>query len=537
MTLVETLPLLSAAGRSPIPSANESVLTDPTKIAADEISDQDSLFYGFTSTTNWEVPTLALLGDTQLKAIGSYQRTDLSHTQDFDATSLPLSAFLREEDTDTWSGELQWSSSAGENFDWQLSAFYLRLTSDGRINIPNWTHILLDGSSFFGDTIRGVQENKNESLGLALHTDWYLTDTLTMSAGIRYSRDYREIEVLRDRTEASQTGVELIGCNEAFGERSFNFVPLKLNDRGSVVEVINDQGQKAALVAAVPSCDVTYREPSGGLGLEWRPLEDHLFYARVDRGYKSGGFANFGFGGYDPEFIWAYAAGAKSTFWNERVTVNTEVFFYDYTDFQITIIDGLSLRAENAPETEMWGVDLETSFEPIDSLRFDASVGYLDAEFKEYNSIDPTDQTKFGPQESCKFVPNQPGICPVTPDDFSGNRVSRAPEWKINLAAEYTVYLGRYGSLTPRIQYYWSDETYYRAFNRPEDRQESYHLTDVKLTWTSPTQDWSVEGFVTNLEDDPIYQNVLVGPSSLENPFNAWYGPPRLWGVRVAFSY
>ena len=107
----------------------------------------------------------------------------------------------------------------------------------------------------------------------------------------------------------------------------------------------------------------------------------------------------------------------------------------------------------------------------------------------------------------------------------------------MTLAAEYTVYLGKYGSLTPRVQYYWNDDTYYRAFNEPEDLQEAYHLTDLKLTWRSPEEVWSVEGFVTNLEDDPIYQNVLVGPSSLDNPFNAWYGPPRLWGLRVSFDY
>ena len=35
-----------------------------------------------------------------------------------------------------------------------------------------------------------------------------------------------------------------------------------------------------------------FRDMSGGVNLEWRPRADHLFYGRVDRGFKSGGFSN-----------------------------------------------------------------------------------------------------------------------------------------------------------------------------------------------------------------------------------------------------
>lgn len=518
------------------PLADGSVIGDPTKIASNTISNQESLFYGFTSTTTWEVPELPFLGETQLKGIGAYQRTDLSHLQDFDATSLPIIAFLREEDTDVSSAELQWSSSGGEIFDWQISGFYSRLSSKGKIDLPVWRVLGINGEAFT-DPIRGVQSNKNESFGIAAHTDWYLTDTFTLSLGARWSKDYREINVLRTATEAQQLGVALFGCDAPYNELNFSFEPLVRNSAGRSIRLDPPVDGQRFLVADVPTCDLTFRDLTGGAGLEWRPLEDHLFYLRADRGYKSGGYANFGFGAYQPETIRAYALGNKSSLFDGRLTVNAEVFYYDYKDLQITIIDGIALRAENAPEATIWGADLETNFEPIDALLLTASLGYLNSEFEEYRSTDPTNEFLFGISESCKFVPNQPGVCPVTPTDFSGNEFSRAPKLTVTLAAEYTFYVGDYGSLTPRIQYYWNDDTYYRAFNAPEDLQEAYHLTDIKLTWTSPSEDWSIEGFVTNLEDDPIYQNVLVGPSALDNPFNAWYGPTRLWGMRANFNY
>jgi hypothetical protein len=122
-------------------------------------------------------------------------------------------------------------------------------------------------------------------------------------------------------------------------------------------------------------------------------------------------------------------------------------------------------------------------------------------------------------------------------DDFSGNQLSRAPKWKYTLSAGYEIPLGRFGSLTPRVQYTWQDDTYFRVFNRPFDLQEDYHLTDVKLEWRSPEDHWSAEIFVQNIEDEAPKQNVFVGPRAFGAPPFAWYGPPRFYGVQVGLKY
>ncbi len=122
-------------------------------------------------------------------------------------------------------------------------------------------------------------------------------------------------------------------------------------------------------------------------------------------------------------------------------------------------------------------------------------------------------------------------------DDFSGNQLSRAPEWKYTLSGEYEIPLGRFGSLIPRVQYTWQDDTYFRAFNRAFDLQEAYHLTNAKLIWSSPEQMWSVEAFVENIENKTAKQNILVGPRQIDSPPFAWYGPPRFYGFQVGFRY
>jgi outer membrane receptor protein involved in Fe transport len=215
----------------------------------------------------------------------------------------------------------------------------------------------------------------------------------------------------------------------------------------------------------------------------------------------------------------------------------------------------------------MYGWDLETQASPIEGMLLSAVISYLHTETIDYLSLDPANpdqflQSRLGsrnladlyavenqdiPYQKMQCV-NPAGVpqqieCGSLPgtvdgyDDYSGNELSRAPRWKYTLSGEYEIPLGRYGSLTPRVQYTWQDDTYFRAFNKPFDLQTSYHLTNAKLIWNSPEQKWSVEAFVENIEDKAAKQNILVGPDFLGSPVLAWYGPPRFYGLQVGFKY
>jgi hypothetical protein len=246
------------------------------------------------------------------------------------------------------------------------------------------------------------------------------------------------------------------------------------------------------------------------------------------------------------------------------------------------ILDGFQLRTENT-DARMHGFDVEAEAAPIEGLRLGAVISFLKTETLDYLSIDPTTeppgaginenlyvnyqvdrlyerenaeaQYEFGDRGPGAFYETRecyPGyVPPIGPpslcgqlagtigglDDFSNNDLSRSPEWKITLSGEYEIPLGRFGSLTPRVQYTWQDDTYFRAFNRDFDLQEAHHLTNAKLIWTSPEQTWTVEAFVENIEDETPKQNILVGPRQIDSPPLVWYGPPRFYGVQVGFHY
>jgi outer membrane receptor protein involved in Fe transport len=325
-----------------------------------------------------------------------------------------------------------------------------------------------------------------------------------------------------------------------------------------------------------------------GAGIDWHPgaSDDLLLYARIDRGHKSGGFRAGGRGTYLPEKNWAYSAGVKSTLLDGRLQINLDGFFYNYKDMQIVILDDFSQRTENT-DARMYGWDLRTRFIPIEGLTLQAMLSNLHTETIDYFSLDPADVASFSsggdvsgvsPQDVAQFNERRLYVryqtenyqpedlggktyaestnClsppPPTPvlgyrcgdtgvkdglDDYSGNQLSRSPEWKYTLSAEYEVPLGRWGSLTPRVQYSWQDDTYFRAFNRPFDLQEDYHQTDAKLIWSSAEQHWDAEVFVTNIEDEAPKQNLFIGARSNGSPPIVWWGPPRFYGVRIGFRY
>src|SRR5262249_37849500 len=158
-------------------------------------------------------------------------------------------------------------------------------------------------------------------------------------------------------------------------------------------------------------------------------------YLKYDTGFKAGGFIVADFGGFDPETVDAYTLGSKSQFFDGRLQLNVEGFWYNYHDYQVVEIDGLSLRTENAPEARVYGLETEFNGEPLPGLRINGQVAYLNAEFTDFMSVDPMRNL------SQLF---RDGLLPRDQyQDLSGNKLARSPEWSYSVGAEYGIPIGR----------------------------------------------------------------------------------------------
>src|SRR3546814_7983865 len=87
----------------------------------------------------------------------------------------------------------------------------------------------------------------------------------------------------------------------------------------------------------------------------------------------------------------------KNVLMGGRLTLNAGAFFYDYADYQVSQIRDRTAVNENF-DAKVWGAELSAMFEPVDRMRFNANVGYLNTRIgKGMQSIDPLHRTLGNP--------------------------------------------------------------------------------------------------------------------------------------------
>jgi iron complex outermembrane receptor protein len=248
--------------------------------------------------------------------------------------------------------------------------------------------------------------------------------------------------------------------------------------------------------------------------LEYRPKDDILLYASATRGFKSGGFNLMNTGEeFQPEKIWSYELGLKSTWLDKRLRGNAAAFYYNYRDLQVNQFSGVTNLVTNAANSRITGVEVEIEAQPISALQTDLSFAYLDAIYLNYYTHNATDPT--GPEL-----------------DLSGNRMPKAPRSTVTLATQYSWPID-VNRLTLRGEVRYQSLVYFDQFDSAEVTQAGYALFNGRLSYAAPNDRWSVAVFGQNL-GDKLYRQSMV---RVDNVFGtvAFFGAPRTYGVE--FSY
>jgi len=259
--------------------------------------------------------------------------------------------------------------------------------------------------------------------------------------------------------------------------------------------------------------------------IAWKPNADLNLYASYSEGFKGGGFdprGNFANAdvreGFLPETVESYELGAKTSLFDGRATINTAVFFADYTDVQIPgslVLPGPPVSfvgtVTNAGSAEMKGIEVESAFQFSESLSARLNVGYIDAEYTEFllNGVDVSAQRD----------------------------VQNTPDWTGNASLTYSLPLlsGRAG-ITGSASYRGATQQFETPI--PALDYGAYWLYDVSLNWASDDDRWQLGLHGRNLSDERYVTSGYNFPgAATDNSVLAFYGNPRTVTLTASFRF
>ena len=485
------------------------------KIRADADRFQDVSTWDVNGTVNWDFYDVPMLGDVTFNAVAGYkeetrrQRIDVDLTEQ-DLFAADLAAHSRDRVLD-----VHLRNSGDTSTDWLLGFFLLDADSKLSIDLPG-------AQVYTGDVGYVCLFNPNcVPTGIA---GFGLANQIVGLDGVFVGGENESLSI------AGYAHV-----SQDFFEEQFN-VGLGLRYNYDSKTGLRQGGRVTANALGLSSCvqpgydaNVTDRWDgvTGDLKAEFLPSDSHMVYGSISRGYKPGTINgdSVSTNCNEPavpvpnakhESIWAFEVGSKNQFFDDTLVANLTGFYYLYDNLQVLEQANQVTVTQNAKEARVWGIEFEGIWRPIESLTLSAIYGYLHAYYEDYFGYD--------------FATGEFG-------DFSGNQMIRAPKHSGTLSADYVYWTNTYGSFTSRIQYFVSDDVFFSAAGRKDDRQSAYGLLQVRLRWDNPTQNFFIETFVENITDEDIRSTRGIGQTLLDRPQTASYEPPRTWGVRIGGSF
>ena len=227
--------------------------------------------------------------------------------------------------------------------------------------------------------------------------------------------------------------------------------------------------------------------------------------------------------------------GIRTQFLDRRVTLNATLFDTSYRDLQAqtveTLADGTSnYRLTNVGRLTTKGVEIEAFARPSADLSLNGAVTYLDAT---YTSFDVA---------QCYALQTAALGCTGTPtrQNLTGTRVMQAPEWKFNVAADYSPSIG--GNLRGLAQVNWQyQSSIYFAPRDPETLQPAFSIVNLGLGVREEDRRWELVAFVNNLFDKQYYGSLVNTAGNFGSNIATQAVLPRDFrrygGVRLALNF
>lgn len=352
---------------------------------------------------------------TRVVNVLAYRIWDQALTGDFDFTEAPLLVGFDRPELDQWSEELRVESTdLAQRVRWSVGVF------------------------------ASGQEMRREAgytYGPA-SPDWSGLTSTTRS----YSRDL-DVALFGQLTWSPVERLDLTaGLRSQFLERRLTWRQIDPTEAPYVFESsMADQYNSWQ-----PKAGVAYRFTDG--------LET---WVTATSGYQPGGFSlspkDTSGAAYDPAYSIHLEVGVGGRYAEDRLRASLSLFWTATRNYQVyRAINPVEYEVVNADHTRAMGVQAEIGAMPVRGLDFRVAVGFTDARFTDFETLDPlTGQ----------------------PLDLSGNTVNFVPQFTLQTSLTYRFESGWYAGVTARaVGEHWWDELNTR-------KQPAYGILDARAGW------------------------------------------------------
>lgn len=483
------------------PSANG---TDrPDRMEAEGLNDGFNKIDSHLLRIDWDVSD-----NLTFTSITGYMDQDYSVYEDCDGTPSIICNYNGFYESEHYTQEFRLNGTA-DRMTWTAGLYYLHQDSKGGLDAP--LYFTADGNpvadpgptpglGFYADF-----DLTAENYAAFGQIEYALTDTVTLIGGLRFANDEKDFE-------ETYPVYNILTPNSLFPFRRRSDFRLSSHAIDSLV--LEKNFTKETVGDLTNMSDSSW---SGTAQINWQPDDGQLYYFSIRRGVKAGGFNNGSVPVFDiqleqfpfkPEELLAYEIGEKVSFMDDRVRVNSAVFYYDYKDYQVTTFKTLGIVQSNADATIM-GAEFEIVASPIEGLNLSAGLSLLDTNIED--------------------IARGAGLPLVD------REMGEAPDVKVNALARYQwPALGGY--LSVQLAGTYVDERWTDAQNLTVGRLPSYTVFDGQVGFESEGGTISVLLWGRNLTDERVPFNTLATLTGFNIGQQKWNEGP-IGGVTVGYHF
>lgn len=481
------------------------------------------------------------LGSGTLTSVTAWRFWDWLPANDRDFTGLPITTLSQNPTRqDQFTQELRYAGE-GNGFDYVLGAFafYQNIHTTGTQRqgpaasrwLINPTNALSnDPTVLDGLTASNDIRLKNFSGALFGKLNWKPTDQLTISPGVRVNYDDKVgsyVSIVRD---AQGNLVPATGGT-----------PRQVEQRAALQpQAFRNEAFRAWNV----SYDVT---------ASYKPSRDVLLYATYAHTFKSGGLNLNGVpvvGGVaqtqlaqvDPEKVDHFEIGAKTQFWDRKVTLNVTGFWTSIKDYQALVNDGqnTTLRGylANADEVRVRGVEADFSVRPSDRLSLYVNGAYTDHEYVRFTNAPCPPELSGGGSGAVIGAPGAPGTNSPAVCNISGQWLPGISNWAFSFGGEVNDEASIFGK-TGEV-YLGADASYRSKFSSNASRSiytdiEGYTLANFRVGYRTD-DGLNLFAWVRNAFDEQYFDVLATTPGNT-GLISGNVGDPRTYGVTLGLSF